>query len=465
MYLFLSIILFLLITYEKNSKVDSFIDNKTATYTRAYNILYSEYKRMSTLIYMGHINTKDVKNIFKYATQGTESQKNKARTELFTHLKNTYGIIKNFHIKQLHFHLPNNDSFLRFHRPNKFGDNLTDVRATVNYVNTNQKYIDGFEEGRIYNGYRFVFPINEDGIHLGSVEISYSTLRLSQDFKNNYNINSIFLMHKDVVDEKVFQSEKSNYRVCALKDFYIENNKGINELNLEGLTPAALNILDTKLQSSESFSYFDANSKRLFTFIKIKNPISQNVVASFMIESKTLYIQNKTLNYYAFLLISNLLLLFLLLHLYKKAQHLALSNKHTQEILFLNKELSAINNNLEDRVKREVQANKQKEEELIRHSRLVQMGELISIIAHQWKQPLNAISMSIANVKVKSGLNYFNLPIIKEVQEYETFIDEESKAIQLNVNNLSLIIDDFRNFYSPNKKKSNSTLEGISNNQ
>ena len=340
----LSGLLFLLISYEKNTKIDDFMDNKTSSYIRAYNILYNEYKTMSHLIYMGHINTKDVKNIFKYATQGTQEEKDNARTELFSHLEKTYSRIKKFDIKQLHFHLPNNDSFLRFHRPNKYGDDLTNIRATVNYVNTYKKSIDGFEEGRIYNGYRFVFPLSDGEKHLGSVEISYSTSRIEQDFIDNYKTKTIFLINKAVVDEKVFKSEKSNYKKCILKDFYIEKDLEANQLILKDLPQETIDTLDTILQSPDSFSYYTDN--RLFTFIRIKNPISENVVASFMIESSVKYIHNKTLNFYAFLLISNLLLLLALLYLYNKGQNKIIADKYTKEIL-------SLNNNLENEVQKQ----------------------------------------------------------------------------------------------------------------
>jgi hypothetical protein len=45
------------------------------------------------------------------------------------------------------------------HKPSKYGDNLTFIRESVAYVNKFKKPIDGFEEGRIFNGFRFVYPL------------------------------------------------------------------------------------------------------------------------------------------------------------------------------------------------------------------------------------------------------------------------------------------------------------------
>ena len=63
------------------------------------------------------------------------------------------------------------------------------------------------------------------------------------------------------------------------------------------------------------------------------------------------------------------------------------------------KELEELNSTLEEKVKEEVDKNRQKEFELMEAAKMVQMGEMIGNIAHQWRQPLNSISTSIQNLK------------------------------------------------------------------
>ncbi len=57
--------------------------------------------------------------------------------------------------------MPNNEPFLRFHRPHKYGDDLTDVRYSVKMANQTKQIYTGFEEGRSYNGFRNIFPITK----------------------------------------------------------------------------------------------------------------------------------------------------------------------------------------------------------------------------------------------------------------------------------------------------------------
>ena len=76
------------------------------------------------------------------------------RKELLNKLKHRWvNIQKSYDTRQLHFHLgPGSLSFLRVHKPGKFGDNMDDVRFTIVEANKNLTPTKGFETGRIYSG-------------------------------------------------------------------------------------------------------------------------------------------------------------------------------------------------------------------------------------------------------------------------------------------------------------------------
>ena len=96
-----------------------------------------------------------------------------ARLHLFRHLSPIYEQLLTYGVRQFHFHRPNGESFLRFHHPARFGDDLLGVRASIRWANTQREPVFGFEVGRVVSGYRSVFPISDArGAHLGSVELS-----------------------------------------------------------------------------------------------------------------------------------------------------------------------------------------------------------------------------------------------------------------------------------------------------
>ena len=116
-------------------------------------------------------------------------------------------------------------------------------------------------------------------------------------------------------------------------------------------------------------------------------------------------------------------------------------------------ELEEINNSLEEKVKNEINKNNKKEKVLQQQTRLAQMGEMISMIAHQWRQPLGAISSSIISMQIKKSSGKFNLDEKADRESYFEFCDKRYKNISEYVQFLTATIDDFRNFFKPDKEK------------
>ena len=93
----------------------------------------------------------------------------------------------------------------------------------------------------------------------------------------------------------------------------------------------------------------------------------------------------------------------------------------------------------------------EKDKQLLNQSRMAQMGEMISMIAHQWRQPLSAISAASIDMNLKLHLNEFNLQKEDGLQNFQTYFHTNLERIDTYVQNLTTTIDDFRNFYKPNK--------------
>ena len=79
-----------------------------------------------------------------------------------------------FGVQQMQFHLPPATSFLRVHRPDRFGDDLSAIRPAVVESNANRKPVSGLEMGREGLGLRGVVPIAFEDLHVGTVEIGLS---------------------------------------------------------------------------------------------------------------------------------------------------------------------------------------------------------------------------------------------------------------------------------------------------
>jgi len=105
------------------------------------------------------------------------------------------------------------------------------------------------------------------------------------------------------------------------------------------------------------------------------------------------------------------------------------------------------------RVDLEVEKNREKDKQLLQQIRLAQMGEMISLIAHQWRQPLSAISSRINAIDIRIQFNSYDFNDIKQTDEFIEYMQEGHKHILNYVHSLSETIDDFRTFFKPNKSK------------
>ncbi len=101
------------------------------------------------------------------------------------------------------------------------------------------------------------------------------------------------------------------------------------------------------------------------------------------------------------------------------------------------------NKKLEISVKEIEKELEEKQKQLLQQSRLAQMGEMLSMIAHQWRQPLSAISSTSSTMLLKAKLNKLDKELVMELSSK---INEYSQ-------HLSETINDFRNFFKSDKKQ------------
>lgn len=125
-------------------------------------------------------------------------------------------------------------------------------------------------------------------------------------------------------------------------------------------------------------------------------------------------------------------------------QNIRLLYAHLERIIEeKTKALVALNQGLEKRVADEIEKSRQKDEIMYRQSRLAAMGEMIGNIAHQWRQPLNALAVLVQSFQIKQMRGKLS----------KEFVDSQVKEGLMLANSMSKTIDDFRNFFHPEKER------------
>lgn len=105
------------------------------------------------------------------------------------------------------------------------------------------------------------------------------------------------------------------------------------------------------------------------------------------------------------------------------------------------RELKELNQTLEFRVQEEVSKNEEKQHIMFWQSRLASLGEMLANIAHQWRQPLSELNLAVFNIN-KAQLS-------GDKEDAAKFYNESKHIIK----NMSNTIDDFTNFFRPDKKR------------
>jgi PAS domain S-box-containing protein len=128
--------------------------------------------------------------------------------------------------------------------------------------------------------------------------------------------------------------------------------------------------------------------------------------------------------------------------LQKKEKELEELNKTLeQRVQDKTKELEELNKTLEQRVKDEPSKNEEKQKVMFFQSRQASLGQMLANVAHQWRQPLTELNLAMFGMK-KAALYNKTEEIIE--------LYGESKNI---IKNMSQTIDDFTNFFNPQKEK------------
>lgn len=125
----------------------------------------------------------------------------------------------------------------------------------------------------------------------------------------------------------------------------------------------------------------------------------------------------------------------------KEAEYEELNRSLEKRVEEQTRELKELNQTLEERVRDEIAKNEDKQRVMFWQSRHASLGQMLANIAHQWRQPLTELSLAMFNIK-KAVQN-------DRVEDVSKFYDESKNIIK----NMSQTIDDFTNFFSPDKEK------------
>jgi hypothetical protein len=265
----------------KNQRINAITNTHLEKLKTHYEVLLYHQKVTANASYQSTIELQRVTEILAKAYKANEKEKNHLRQELYNLLINKYNIFKTKGVLQYQFVLPNNISFLRMHKPSRFGDSLKNERADFVFANKNHRLIRGFEQGKTAHGFRHVYPIfDKNGNHVGAMEISFSSEVLQDYLTKISKIHTHFLVDKSILkargwdrDDLVLNykssAEHNNYMITMTKNHTIKKCIEENKIKIAEIK----DTIKENIKKEKAFSLYITWNKRVqvISFYPIKN--------------------------------------------------------------------------------------------------------------------------------------------------------------------------------------------------
>ena len=319
--------------------------------------------------------------------------------------------------------------------PLEYGQKISDKRLLIQNIQETKKENDSYEIGSYGSGFRFAFPIIHENKYLGVFGVTFDEIAITSSIMKQYNVisnivindtsfNSSLLKEKNKYEKADFDGFLHNKKV--LKDIQDKTKKTIKHLKPDEETSQKL-YKQGQLKTANSL-YIEENNS-IVTTIPIIHKISSKNEAFISILSQGSSISILNSNYLTIFA----LFVFLYLAIF---------------LLFLQQKIKILID--KKRIKQMIKKDKQ----LLEQAKMAQMGEMIGNIAHQWRQPLSAISTVASGVKLN---HEFNMLKSEDIPKQMDLIVE-------NTNYLSKTIDTFRDFIKEDKAQKDVSIHEVIDN-
>ncbi|MDY0180671.1 HAMP domain-containing sensor histidine kinase [Aliarcobacter skirrowii] len=284
-----------------------------------------------------------------------------------------------------------------------------------------------------------------------------------QDTLNEFEKNS--LSYEQTIEvlniaKEIIEKNWSEYKYRLNKDFnnsilskiktYFINsnhykNQYIKELNIENIDNKMVDIFSSiekldKKNSKEYFTNINFNIDSIFVYLGSLVNYDLNLAINEKRDTDNIF---KLVTIFSFISIFFVVFFTIILSLFITFHFRKLYYLQEKIVEKKTKELKELNNNLEQKIKLEVAKNRKKDIIMFQQARFASLGEMLNNIAHQWRQPLGSMTMIIQSFQTKMRVNKLS----------PEFVEQKVKDALLLAQNMSNTLDDFKNFFSPNRSK------------
>jgi PAS domain S-box-containing protein len=549
----------------KNQHLVSSIDKQQEN----FNSIINSYSMASEAAHLNLATNAEFKNILKNVNKSSDFKK--AHDVILDKYQQVYNLNRSHGLGMFNIYDAKGNFLARFQKQELYGDNVLKIRKIISKVHETKKSVNGFESGKYYNAFRFVYPVMEGDELLGIIELAFDESAVFQALNKTFATSSYFAIYNEknlLIDKNISNSYIKDYD----KKFIHHNlSYSAEQLTLIGkLFDSSPSTMKDTIKNRTYFAFDGVVDDKHHVVVGVPlHDFSGSFAGYFTMYQKDILLETLSQEYYILLGLGTcsvfaIWLGIVILFLYYRRAKAELSHSKTEQsillenlaegvfsvdnsgiCIFINQQaldilgyehheligkpmhdlihshkidgtihyqeecslykalqtgvasdgedwfikkgnvgfpvyfsvapiyfenvrngavtiflditerkhaeekLVELNRTLEARVEEEVAKNRDKDSLLQKQSRLAALGEMIGNIAHQWRQPLNALAIRVQDV-----------PMAFDHEELDReYIDDFKNESMSIIKHMSQTIDDFRNFFLPDKQKMNFSVK------
>ena len=372
----------LVIADVRKDRINRYVESQTELDRQNLHSTINALRSSVTEVYDRQVDTPKVRELVLTAYKD-KSGRDAYRDELYKEMLPVFRVLRSVNVTEVQFHFPDTSSFLRMSRPKAFGDLLT-KRNMVWSSNEKNIEAEGFEAGRFIIGYRYIFTLNTDTAHAGTVEFVISSESLVDAMNKLYGSNFKYIVPKSIYKRPFSVSMgmiSDKYIIdscdaCSLSEQNMSLSYYINQVIKRDFDKEVGHRLETNSVSSYITSYNHKNY--IITFLPVRDRFGGNLGAIVSFHPAEMY--DRIVGFFGLLFV---LVAFLAAVVILSIFVLDMARRRARDASV----------RLEKMVEDKVDELRDKEQFFAQQAKMVTMGEMLTAILHQWKQPISSISL------------------------------------------------------------------------
>lgn len=223
----------------KEQELSSFINERQTEIKGQYNLVTHTYQQRMKMAYE-RLSTPEMLALIEKVLAADREEQTRLRREVYNMALPLYQHLRKNSFRQIHFHLADGTSFLRMHMPEFFGDQLADLRPSIMQVNSTKLPVAGYEMGRNWQAYRFIFPLTTAvGHYLGSVEIGIPLSTFLNELMASFPAEYCFITNKQMAEKYLDAANlRDHFTVTSFADDFLmetADQKAVEAHNFDSL--------------------------------------------------------------------------------------------------------------------------------------------------------------------------------------------------------------------------------------